>query len=138
MSYTYHFPNLWKTKAHDAIVSERHDIALLLDATNCNPNGDPDTGNMPRIQPDTLHGLITDVSQKRKLRNFFALHYPSGELQFEGTEVDPDSRYSVFIRENAVIETSLNADVIKRRANQLFRIWMCGRASGIGRAVWPV
>ena len=65
MSHTYHFPILWNGRDADAVVTERHDIALLFDATNCNPNGDPDTGNMPRLQPDTLRGLVTDVCLKR-------------------------------------------------------------------------
>src|ERR1017187_5384567 len=104
MSHPYHFQNLWKLddkitfdeKLHerqmikdeqgkdqeiicrksDAVVTERHDIALLFDATNCNPNGDPDTGNMPRLQPDTLRGLVTDVCLKRKVRNFFGQFNP--------------------------------------------------------------
>ena len=74
MSYTYHFPTLWTGKSDTDVVTERHDIVLLFDATNCNPNGDPDTGNMPRLQPDTLHGLVTDVCLKRKVRNFFSQH----------------------------------------------------------------
>lgn len=61
------------------IVSERHDIVLLVEVSKSNPNGDPDTGNMPRLQPDTLRGLITDVCLKRKVRNFFSLYSPKGE-----------------------------------------------------------
>ena len=44
---------------------ERHDIVLLVDAKKANPNGDPDTGNMPRLQPDTLKGLLP-TSLERK------------------------------------------------------------------------
>lgn len=91
MSHTYHFPSLWTDKAHDAVVAERHDIALLFDATNCNPNGDPDTGNMPRLQPDTLRGLVTDVCIKRKVRNFWGLNPPAS------------SGYGIFIKESAVL-----------------------------------
>lgn len=91
MSHTFHFPNLWNGKAHDADVTERHDIALLFDATNCNPNGDPDTGNMPRLQPDTLRGLVTDVCLKRKVRNFWGQFPPQ------------PTGYGIFIKESAVL-----------------------------------
>src|ERR1017187_10908501 len=62
------------------IVAERHDIVFLFDATKCNPNGDPDAGNMPRVRPDTLKGLVTDVCLKRKIRNFFSQCRPDGGL----------------------------------------------------------
>ena len=45
-------------------------IVLAFDAKNCNPNGDPDAGNMPRIDPETGYGLVTDVCLKRKIRNY--------------------------------------------------------------------
>jgi len=51
----------------------RHDFLLLFDVTDGNPNGDPDAGNMPRIDPETMQGLVTDVCLKRKIRNFVAL-----------------------------------------------------------------
>ena len=120
MNHTYHFPILWTDKATDAVVMERHDIVLLFDATNCNPNGDPDTGNMPRLQPDTLRGLVTDVCLKRKVRNFFSLHRPSGEPRIEGEAHDSNDRYAVFIHENAVIQRNLEADAVRQRAKDLF------------------
>ena len=46
------------------------DFILLFDATDANPNGDPDGGNMPRIDPETGHGIVTDVCLKRKIRNY--------------------------------------------------------------------
>lgn len=48
----------------------RHDFKLLFDVTDGNPNGDPDAGNMPRVDPETMHGLVTDVAVKRKVRNW--------------------------------------------------------------------
>ncbi len=51
----------------------RHDFLLLFDVTDGNPNGDPDAGNTPRIDPETAQGLVTDVCLKRKIRNFVAL-----------------------------------------------------------------
>ena len=50
--------------------SKRHDFAFLIDVTNGNPNGDPDAGNLPRVDPETMHGLITDVCIKRKVRDW--------------------------------------------------------------------
>ena len=50
--------------------ARRHDFVLLFDVADGNPNGDPDAGNMPRVDPETMHGLVTDVCLKRKVRNF--------------------------------------------------------------------
>lgn len=50
--------------------ARRHDFVFLFDVTDGNPNGDPDAGNLPRTDPETLQGLVTDVSIKRKVRNF--------------------------------------------------------------------
>ncbi len=54
--------------------TKRHDFVLLFDVTNGNPNGDPDAGNRPRIDPETMHGLVTDVALKRKVRDYAALY----------------------------------------------------------------
>jgi CRISPR-associated protein Csd2 len=54
-------------------LANRHDIVFLFDVTNGNPNGDPDAGNLPRLDPETNHGLVSDVSLKRKIRNFAEL-----------------------------------------------------------------
>lgn len=51
-------------------ITNRYEFVYLFDVENGNPNGDPDAGNMPRIDPDTGHGLVTDVCLKRKIRNF--------------------------------------------------------------------
>lgn len=48
----------------------RHDFVLLFDVTDGNPNGDPDAGNLPRVDPETMQGLVTDVSLKRRVRNW--------------------------------------------------------------------
>lgn len=50
--------------------NRRHDFVLLFDVTDGNPNGDPDAGNLPRVDPETMQGLVTDVSLKRKVRNW--------------------------------------------------------------------
>jgi CRISPR-associated protein Csd2 len=51
-------------------LANRHDIVVLFDVANGNPNGDPDAGNMPRMDPETGHGLVSDVCLKRKIRNY--------------------------------------------------------------------
>ncbi|QQR68918.1 MAG: type I-C CRISPR-associated protein Cas7/Csd2 [Alphaproteobacteria bacterium] len=51
-------------------LNNRHDFVVLFDVTNGNPNGDPDAGNMPRLDPETGHGLVSDVCLKRKVRNY--------------------------------------------------------------------
>jgi len=51
----------------------RYDIVFLFDVTNGNPNGDPDAGNLPRMDPETNVGLVSDVSLKRKIRNYIEL-----------------------------------------------------------------
>ena len=54
-------------------ISNRYEFVLLYDVENGNPNGDPDAGNMPRIDPETGYGIVTDVAIKRKIRNYAEL-----------------------------------------------------------------
>src|SRR5690606_12823035 len=54
-------------------LSNRYDFVLLFDVANGNPNGDPDAGNLPRIDPETNCGLVSDVCLKRKVRNYVEL-----------------------------------------------------------------
>lgn len=51
-------------------IKNRYDFVVLFDVENGNPNGDPDAGNMPRVDPETGYGLVTDVCLKRKIRNY--------------------------------------------------------------------
>ena len=50
-------------------IKNRYEFTILFDVENGNPNGDPDAGNMPRVDPETGYGLVTDVCLKRKIRN---------------------------------------------------------------------
>ena len=81
-----------KAKADRKVgLRNRHDFVLFLDVENGNPNGDPDAGNMPRMDPETNQGLMSDVSIKRKLRNFV-------------TEVRGNSSpYRIYFTERAVL-----------------------------------
>ena len=51
-------------------IENRYEFVILFDVENGNPNGDPDAGNMPRVDPETGYGLVTDVCLKRKIRNY--------------------------------------------------------------------
>src|SRR5437773_12139447 len=51
-------------------ITHRHDFVLLFDVTDGNPNGDPDACNLPRFDPETTQGLVTDVAIKRKVRDW--------------------------------------------------------------------
>lgn len=72
-------------------LQHRYDFALLFDVQDGNPNGDPDAGNLPRIDPETGHGLVTDVCLKRKIRNFVQI--AKGE----------DVGYDIYIKEKAIL-----------------------------------
>lgn len=72
-------------------ITHRYDFVLFFDVENGNPNGDPDAGNMPRIDPETGLGLVTDVCLKRKVRNYV-------ELAKEG-----DTYYRIYVQEKAVL-----------------------------------
>src|SRR3954465_9826126 len=72
-------------------VNRRHDFVLLFDAVDGNPNGDPDAGNLPRVDPETGQGLVTDVCLKRKVRNYVGLL--NGEKP----------PYEVYVKEKAIL-----------------------------------
>lgn len=57
----------------------RHEFVLFYDVKNGNPNGDPDAGNLPRIDPETNHGLVTDVAIKRKIRDYVTMTRGNGD-----------------------------------------------------------
>ena len=76
------------------VISNRYDFVILFDVENGNPNGDPDAGNMPRIDPETGLGLVTDVCLKRKIRNYV-------EMVKEG-----DPNYGIYIRESVPLNRS--------------------------------
>ncbi len=77
-------------------IANRYDFVYLFDVQNGNPNGDPDAGNAPRIDPETGHGFVSDVCLKRKIRNFICLA--------KGTaDGNPDSGYDIYVKEKAVL-----------------------------------
>ena len=56
-----------------AVIGNRYDFVYLFDVTNGNPNGDPDAANLPRMDPETNQGLVSDVCLKRNVRNYVQL-----------------------------------------------------------------
>ncbi|RJP19134.1 MAG: type I-C CRISPR-associated protein Cas7/Csd2 [Candidatus Abyssobacteria bacterium SURF_5] len=72
-------------------IANRYDFVLLFDVKDGNPNGDPDAGNLPRVDPETGHGLVTDVCLKRKVRNYVALV----------KEEKPP--YEIYVKEKAIL-----------------------------------
>ena len=107
-------------------IQNRYDFILLFDVENGNPNGDPDAGNMPRIDPETGQGIITDVCLKRKVRNFVDLTHAGKE------------GYQIYVKEKAILNQqnelaykALHLDPAqkgKSKAGDIdrARAWMCG------------
>jgi CRISPR-associated protein Csd2 len=104
------------TEAHlDPTV--RHDAILLFDVTDGNPNGDPDSGNQPRIDIETSQGLVSDVALKRKIRDTIP-------LVREG-----DPRFGIFVEAghalNDRIKGALEANADTKKSPDAARAWMC-------------
>jgi len=75
-------------------LAHRYDFVLLFDVKDGNPNGDPDAGNLPRLDAETGHGLVTDVALKRKVRNFVALSH------------NYQRPFDIYVKERAVLGRS--------------------------------
>ncbi|WP_010543171.1 type I-C CRISPR-associated protein Cas7/Csd2 [Sphingomonas elodea] len=111
-------------------VTQRHEFVLYFDVTNGNPNGDPDAGNMPRLDPETNQGLVSDVALKRKVRNFVALvkeDQPGFEIYMtEGATLNNQHKKAW----NALLPEVTKDDEFKKlpkdqhKAQELTR-WMC-------------
>ena len=109
-------------------IQNRYDFVLLFDVIDGNPNGDPDAGNLPRMDPQTGHGLVTDVCLKRKVRNYIGLK--QGE----------QPPFEIYVKEKAVLNKqneraysalgfTLAGDGGKRKGGgdevEKARQWMC-------------
>lgn len=76
------------------IIKNRYEFVILFDVENGNPNGDPDAGNMPRVDPETGLGLVTDVCLKRKIRNYVE------------TVKEDSTGYRIYIKDNIPLNRS--------------------------------
>ena len=106
-------------------VTRRHDFIFLIDVLDGNPNGDPDAGNLPRVDPETMQGLMTDVCLKRKVRNFVDLS--------RGTE----ERHKIYVQnsgftlnelhQRAYTATKLKSTGSKQPREEVEKVrqWMC-------------
>ncbi len=80
-------------------LANRYDFVLLFDVKDGNPNGDPDAGNLPRLDAETGHGLVTDVALKRKVRNFVAMT----QNQNVRDPAPGEKRNEIYVREKAIL-----------------------------------
>jgi CRISPR-associated protein Csd2 len=87
------------------LVTNRHDFLLMFEVTNGNPNGDPDAGNLPRLDPNTNRGIVSDVCLKRKVRNMVEM-FPATR------ENEAANGFNILIKQGAVIERA-QQDAIK-------------------------
>lgn len=116
-------------------MNHRYDFIYLFDCADANPNGDPDAGNLPRLDTETGQGLVTDVCLKRKIRNYVQLtHQPPGDDQ-AGVRRGHD----IYVREKAILnhqhQRAYDAEGIKSTKGKLpkevedakkVKDWMCG------------
>lgn len=82
-------------------IQNRYDFVFFCDVKNGNPNGDPDAGNLPRIDPDTSRGIISDVCIKRKIRNYVDLI--KGEVIDNPDVGEGELGYKIYVQEGAVL-----------------------------------
>jgi len=102
-------------------IKNRYDFVFYFDVKDGNPNGDPDAGNLPRLDAETGHGLVTDVCIKRKVRNFVLI------------TKEEKSPFDIFIKEKAVLNSLIDKahedDEVKNKEKgdktEAARIWMC-------------
>jgi CRISPR-associated protein Csd2 len=108
-------------------IQNRYEFILLFDVKDGNPNGDPDAGNLPRIDPETGHGLVTDVCLKRKIRNYI------------GIVKKEQPPYEIYVKEKAVLnrqheraykhyDIKPETKKLPKNENDARKItrWMCG------------
>jgi len=103
----------------------RHDFLILFDVQDGNPNGDPDAGNMPRVDPETMQGLVTDVCIKRKIRDYVDLTH--GNEERFGIYVQNRGIALNTLHQRAYDELGLNSTGQKQNREDVdtAREWMC-------------
>lgn len=109
------------------VIQNRYDFVLLFDVQDGNPNGDPDAGNLPRVDPETGNGLVTDVCLKRKIRNYI------------GIVKEEQPPHEIYVKEKSILNRQhqraydhlgidLSGDTGKRKGGEnveAARQWMC-------------
>jgi len=102
------------------VIENRYEFVLLFDVKNGNPNGDPDGGNLPRIDPETGHGITTDVCIKRKVRNYVEI------------VKEDNAPFNIYVKEKGILTERRNPayEAVKGTKDKsekisLARSWMC-------------
>lgn len=122
-------------------IQNRYDFVLLFDVKDGNPNGDPDAGNLPRVDAETGRGLVTDVSLKRKVRNYVAMTRDKDQAEATEKLKGGEKRYEIYVKEKAILNNQhkrayiaidrkdvLEGDDKKRKGSDAIdvaRAWMC-------------
>lgn len=118
------------TSETGAGLNRRHEFVLFFDVSNGNPNGDPDAGNLPRLDPETNEGLVSDVALKRKIRNYVALARPDApghEIYMrEGATLnrEHDRAWAAVMPEVEKADEKKRLPKDEAKARELTR-WMC-------------
>jgi CRISPR-associated protein Csd2 len=113
------------TSATHTDPARRHDFVLLFDVSDGNPNGDPDAGNLPRVDPETMQGLVTDVSLKRKVRDYVdMLRGDQGRFQIyvQNKGIALNTQHGRAYTELKLKSTGAKQ---KREDVEMARDWMC-------------
>ena len=111
------------------VIDKRYEFVLLFDVSDGNPNGDPDAGNAPRIDPETGQGLVTDVCLKRKIRNFVQLSQveegADGPKPSEGHEIYVKERGILALQQKRAYTATKHEPDNKSATVKDARAWMC-------------
>jgi len=104
--------------------TRRHDFTLIFEVTDGNPNGDPDAGNLPRVDPETMRGLVTDVCLKRKVRNY--VDFARGKEERFKIYVQSEEALNT-LHQRAYNKTGLTSTGTKQNREDIekARRWMC-------------
>jgi CRISPR-associated protein Csd2 len=112
-------------------LSNRYEFVLLYDVENGNPNGDPDAGNMPRIDPETGYGIVTDVCLKRKIRNYVELaagEKPGNKIYIkENIPLNKQHSEAYIATGTPIPSTDEERKAIRKNVSKVqeLRQWMC-------------
>ena len=115
-----------------SIIENRYDFALLFDCQDGNPNGDPDSDNSPRFDPETFQGLVSDVCLKRKIRDYVCYGKSSGDVPAESNGIFVLSGHTLESNQKQPFEQLTGADKIEAKGKdtkttdiEKARQWMC-------------
>ena len=100
-------------------LKNRYEFMYYVQCINANPNGDPDMGNTPRIDPETMHGYITDVSSKRRIRNYVSMAY-QGQPKMDIIMQQATNINKFIAKAREEVESSIDPTVAKGEKNKVY------------------